>query len=87
MFEKIGFVFLGIAVFLMIYPWLIERIIYDKDERLLRKHLRLFIDKANKGNKAAQSICDRNGLINKGMALCKDGVNMRSTYSLPDKWL
>lgn len=87
MFEKIGFILLGLAFFMMIWPWLRERIYYDKDERRLRKSLRPLIDRANEGNETARSVCDNNGLINKGMALCEDGVKVKSTYSLPDKWL
>lgn len=86
MFE-IGVFLTILAIFLKIWPWLWERILYDKNERRLRKELRPLIDKANNGNKAAQIACDNNGLINKGMALCEDGINVRSTYSLPTKWL
>lgn len=86
MFET-GVLLVILAIFLKIWPWFWERILYNKDERRLRKELGKLIDRANNGNKAAQIACDNNGLINKGMVLCEDGVNVRSTYSLPYKWL
>ncbi len=87
MYEKIGFSLIGLWVLLLIWPLIREWVLYDKSTRQNRQRLQLLINRANKGNEAARNACDNNGLINKGMVLCEDGVNLRSTYSLPIKWL
>ncbi|HBH71441.1 MAG: hypothetical protein UU88_C0001G0046 [Parcubacteria group bacterium GW2011_GWC1_42_11] len=86
MIEKISFSLIGLFVLLMIWPWLMELILYDKTTRQTRQRLQLLIKRANNGNDAARRACDRNGLINKGMVLCEDGINVKSVYSLPHRW-
>lgn len=94
MFEKIGLILLVGCILLVVIVVLLEIstktrewVLYDKAERQTRQSLQLLIDRANSGNEGARLACDNNGLINKGMALCEDGINVRSTYSLPARWL
>lgn len=63
--------------------------IWKADTEKIKEYQRLkdLVLRANNGDEAARRVCDENGLINKGMVLCEDGINVRSTYSLPYKWL
>lgn len=83
----IGFVLLGLVFLMMICPSIREWVLYDKETRLTRHYFQLLIDRANSGNETARIACDNNGLINKGIAVCEDGVKVRSLYSLPTRWL
>lgn len=87
MHEKIGFSLIVLWVLLKIWPMIREWVLYDKQTRQARQRLQLLINRANMGDKAARRACDRNGLINKGMVLCDDELNVRSVYSLPHRWL
>jgi len=87
MYEKIGFFLIGLWVLIKIWPYFRERVLYNASTRQTRARLKLLIDRANNGDEAARRACDDNGLINKGMVLCEDEVNVKTVYYLPRRWL
>jgi len=95
MFEKLGttslsFAWLGsvlifLAIVCIVFAFYLLYKIWTANPELLKEYrkMRELCDLANSGHKGARLQCEHNPLINKGMRLCEDGVNVESTYSVP----
>ena len=80
MFEK-----LGVIVAVLLLAWFIWELEFRETfqaSRKLRKSLEDLVDRANNGNESAKHKCDNSCYVNKGMALCEDGVNLKTRYSV-----
>ncbi|MFZ2303653.1 MAG: hypothetical protein WAV98_02585 [Minisyncoccia bacterium] len=77
-------ILLFLALVCVVFAGYLLYMIWTTNPELLKEYRKLteLCERANKGNIGAQSECESDYRVKKGMVLCEDGVNVKSTYSV-----
>lgn len=82
--EAIGTILVLFAIILIVVALYLQLKLWTADPVLLKEYrqLKLLADRANSGNEGAQLQCEHDCRIKKGMYLCDETQQVRSSYSV-----